>query len=52
MKAARESARQTDRTIRRAQKQRASIEVIAPPSNAATTSHPSTGANPNKSVVQ
>src|SRR5215831_18233272 len=30
----------------------AASEVIAPPSNAATTSHPSTGANPNKSVVQ
>jgi hypothetical protein len=38
-----------DGPIRRAQQQRSGIEVIAPPSNAATTSRPSTGANPNKS---
>jgi len=35
-----------DRPIRRAQQQRPAFEVIAPPSNAATTWRPSTASNP------
>jgi hypothetical protein len=44
-KHARKSLHHPDRPIRRSQ------QVIAPPANAATTSRPSPGANPNKSLL-
>ena len=44
-----EALDQPDRPVGRAQQQRAGIRVIAPPSNAATTARPSTGANSNSS---
>jgi hypothetical protein len=50
MKARRKPLRHPDRPIRRPQQQPAS-DVIAPPSTAATTARPSTGANPNKSAL-
>ena len=49
VKARGEPIHHPDRPIRRAQQQRPGIRGDRPASNAATTSRPSTGANPNKS---
>ena len=51
LEARRESLHHPDRPVRRTQKECAASDVIAPPSNAATTSRPSTGANPRESLL-
>jgi hypothetical protein len=52
VKAGRKSIYQPDRTIRCPEQQRTSIRGNVSPSNAATTSRPSTAVKPNKSILQ
>jgi hypothetical protein len=49
--ARRKSRHHPDRLIRRPNRSASASEVIAPPWKTATTRRPSTGANPNKSLL-